>query len=170
MPMLSAIGSRIHFETIFKEFIMDDKLKNIFNYLKLSENLATAGQPLEEELTLISKAGFEVVINLALHDADYSLADESMSIKRLGMQYEHLPVIWEKPTNDNLERFFELMGRYENRKLFVHCAANMRVSAFMALYRILRQGWSYNEAMQDVHKIWHPNEIWSGFINRILSN
>lgn len=149
---------------------MDDKLISIFNYLKLSEDLATAGQPLEEELALISTAGYEIVINLALHDADYSLADERGSVIELGMQYEHIPVIWEKPAEENLERFFVLMEKYKHHKRFVHCAANMRVSVFMALYRILKQGWSYDEAMQDVHNIWNPNDIWSEFIKKMTSN
>lgn len=149
---------------------MEDKLNSIYNYLKLSENLATAGQPLEEELALISKAGYEVMINLALTDADYSLTDESGSVRRLGMQYEHIPVMWENPTSENLIRFFDLLKKYNRQKRFIHCAANMRVSVFMALYRILKQGWPYEDAMGDVRKIWNPNDIWSEFIRKMLSN
>ena len=149
---------------------MHNQLSNIYNFLELSEEIATAGQPLEEELELISKAGYKVVINLALTNADYSLADESGSVRRLGMQYEHIPVIWEKPTSDDLIRFFELVEKCKHQKRFIHCAANMRVSAFMALYRILREGWTYDNAMEDVYKIWNPNEIWMKFINSSLSH
>ncbi len=145
-----------------------DKLNTIYNFLSLSAKLATSGQPLEEELEYISKAGFEVVINLALSDADYSLADEEGSVTKLGMEYIHIPVIWQSPTSDDLDKFFDVMEKYKNKKLFVHCAANMRVSSFVALYRVIKEGWDYSDAVNDVYKIWNPNEIWSDFIRSEL--
>ena len=145
-----------------------DKLNTIYNFLRLSAKLVTSGQPLEEELEYISKAGFEVVINLALSDADYSLADEEGSATKLGMEYIHIPVIWQSPTSDDLDKFFDVMEKYKNKKLFVHCAANMRVSSFVALYRVIKEGWDYSDAVNDVYKIWNPNEIWSDFIRSEL--
>lgn len=145
-----------------------DKLNTIYNFLSLSAKLATSGQPLEEELEYISKAGYQVVINLALSDSDYSLADEEGSVTKLGMEYVHIPVIWQSPTSDDLDKFFDVMGKYKNRKLFVHCAANMRVSSFVALYRVIKEGWDYSDAINDVYKIWNPNDIWSDFIRSEL--
>lgn len=146
-----------------------DKLSTIYNFLSLSDKLATSGQLLEEELEYISKAGYEVVINLALSDADYSLADEEKSVIKLGMEYVHIPVIWQNPTSDDLDKFFNAMEKYKNKKLFVHCAANMRVSSFVALYRVIKEGWDYSDAVNDVYKIWKPNDIWSDFIRSELS-
>lgn len=146
-----------------------DKLSNIYNFLSLSAKLATSGQPLEEELEYISKAGYQVVINLALSDADYSLADEEGSVTKLGMEYIHIPVIWQSPTSDDLDKFFDVMEKYKNKKLFVHCAANMRVSSFVALYRVIKEGWDYSDVVNDVYKIWNPNDIWSDFIRSELS-
>ena len=146
-----------------------DKLDAIYNFLSLSEKLATAGQPLEEELEYVSKAGYEVVINLALSDADYSLADEEGAVIKLGMEYIHIPVIWQNPTSDDLDKFFNVMEKYKNKKLFVHCAANMRVSSFVALYRVIKENWDYADAVNDVYRIWKPNKIWSDFIHSELS-
>ena len=146
-----------------------DKLSTIYNFLSLSAKLATSGQPLEEELEYISKTGYEVVINLALSDADYSLADEEGSVTKLGMEYIHIPVIWQSPTSDDLDKFFAVMEKYKNKKLFVHCAANMRVSSFVALYRVIKEGWDYSDVVNDVYKIWNPNDIWSDFIRSELS-
>lgn len=145
-----------------------DKLNTIYNFLNLSAKLATSGQPLEEELEYISKAGYQVVINLALSDSDYSLADEEGSVTKLGMEYIHIPVIWQSPTSDDLDKFFDVMEKYKNKKLFVHCAANMRVSSFVALYRVIKEGWDYSDAINDVYKIWNPNDIWSDFIRSEL--
>ena len=70
----------------------------------------------------------------------YSLADEERSVTKLGMEYIHIPVIWQSPTSDDLDKFFDVMEKYKNKKFFVHCAANMRVSSFVALYRVIKEG------------------------------
>lgn len=147
----------------------EDALRAIYNYRRLAPDLATAGQPLEEELAAVARTGFEVVVNLALLDAEYSLPDEPGLVRALGMAFEHVPVIWERPTTDDLRRFFDIMRRHRGRRLFVHCAANMRVSVFLALYRILELGWARGEAMAPVHEIWQPNAVWRAFIEQALA-
>lgn len=147
----------------------EETLRAIYNYRRASPDLATAGQPLEEELAAVARAGFEVVVDLALLDADYSLADEPGLVRALGMTFEHVPVAWERPTLDDLQRFFGIMRRHRGRRIFLHCAANMRVSVFLALYRILELGWAPDAAMKPVHEIWQPNPVWQEFIRRALA-
>ena len=141
----------------------ENVLQGIYNYRRLSDLIATAGQPSEEELAAVAHAGFEVVVNLALHDAEYSLPDERRTVESLGLSYVHIPVAWERPSRSDLERFFEAMDKLAGRKLFIHCAANKRVSVFMALYRRQRLGWSVDTVMPDVLAIWEPDTVWSRF-------
>ena len=54
--------------------------------------------------------------------------------------------------------------------MFVHCAANMRVSAFMFLYRVLYQRTAVADAERDLRAIWEPNEVWSHFIGEQLKS
>jgi hypothetical protein len=61
------------------------------------------------------------------------------------------------------------MDANRDKKIFVHCALNMRVSVFMALYRILRLGWRYERAIKDVHEIWKPDGVWRTFIRNCQS-
>jgi len=143
-------------------------LERICNFRWRAPNLATAGQPLEEELHVVADAGFEVVIDLALLDAEYSLPDEPGLVHSLGMAFFHIPVIWENPTLENLQQFFAVMHQVQGRKVFLHCAANMRVSVFLALYRILQDGWPYADAMAQVLDIWEPDAVWQAFIQKAL--
>jgi protein tyrosine phosphatase (PTP) superfamily phosphohydrolase (DUF442 family) len=143
-------------------------LEEIYNFLRLSDRLATSGQPTEEQLTEIGQAGFDVVINLGLTGTDYALEDEAGFVNDLGMKYVHIPVIWENPTLENLSKFTSTMEEHQGKQLFVHCAANMRVSVFMALYRVLHLGWDRERAMEDVRKIWEPNATWDAFIQQAL--
>ena len=143
-------------------------LKEIYNYLSLSDSIATAGQPTEGQIAVIAENGYEAVINLGLAESEYALDNEEAVVRAHGMPYVHLPVIWERPRKLDLERYFKVMEANKSKKLFIHCAANMRVSVFMALYRILRLGWSEEKAFEQVKRIWVPNDVWQAFIDEIL--
>ena len=147
---------------------MDAELRAIYNYLPLSSRIATSGQPTGQQIQAIAEAGFEVVINLALPTSDNALINEKELVETTGMRYVQIPVVWEQPTEANLASFLHAMTMYESQRVFIHCAANMRVSVFMALYRIRSLGWSRDDAMQMVYEIWQPNEIWSRFIEQNL--
>jgi len=143
-------------------------LEEIYNYLRLSDSLATSGQPNEGQIAEIARDGFQMVINLGLTGTDYALKDEAAIVRSLGMDYLHIPVLWQQPTKADLEAFFAAMDANLGKKLYVHCAANMRVSTFIALYRILRLGWTAEKAFEDVHRIWVPDEQWQDFIEEML--
>jgi hypothetical protein len=60
------------------------------------------------------------------------------------------------------------MDELTGKRLFVHCAANKRVSVFMALYRQRRQGWSADAVMPDVLAIWEPDDVWRRFLEEMI--
>lgn len=139
-------------------------LNEILNFLPLSERIGTAGQPTVEQFELIRAAGYEVVVNLALPSSSHAIAHEKTIVEALGMQYIPIPVIWENPTLEDLEAFFGVMNANAETPVFVHCAMNMRVSAFMYLYRRICQHIEDEIAKPDLNKIWTPNPVWSDFI------
>lgn len=149
---------------------MQVKLSEITNYLAIHSNLASAGQPTEQQLAVIKGAGFDILINLALIDSPNALDDEADSANKLGMAYHHIPVIWEKPTKADLAAFFAVLKQNADKKIFVHCVLNMRVSVFIYLYRVLALKHNQDTAYQDVLKIWEPNEVWRSFIKQELSD
>jgi protein tyrosine phosphatase (PTP) superfamily phosphohydrolase (DUF442 family) len=142
-----------------------DKIADIVNFLQLSDRLATSGQPTIDQYPAIAAAGYQVVINLALIDSPSALADELTIASNLGLEYIHLPVIWTEPTLADFQEFMNIMAKYSTQKVFVHCAANKRVSAFLYLYRQLVEGIDELTAYQDLVKIWIPNPIWQDFID-----
>lgn len=125
---------------------------------------ATSGQPTEKELEAVREAGGEVVINLALPTSDGALADERGVATRLGMEYLHLPVLFDAPSADDFRRFREAMDRFETRRVLIHCALNYRVSAFVFLHRVLAGGVTLEEAEVDLRAIWEPDPVWAKFI------
>jgi len=147
---------------------MDDStFRDIYNYRRVSERIATGGQPTEEQTAAIASAGCTTVINLGLHDADYALPDERGLVESLGMEYIHIPVLWEQPTEADLKQFCDTLEAYEGQDIFVHCAANKRVSVFIALDRVIRQGRPAKEALKDVDLYTFP-QVWQAFVDEIL--
>ncbi len=148
---------------------MSAKIADIVNFLQISDGLATAGQPTVEQYPAIVAAGYQVVINLALTDSPSALVDEGSIASNLGIEYIQIPVEWTAPTLADFQKFGSAMDAHPDDKIFVHCAANKRVSAFVYLYRIC-QGVDELIARQDLIKIWTPNRIWEQFIDRTRSS
>jgi protein tyrosine phosphatase (PTP) superfamily phosphohydrolase (DUF442 family) len=141
----------------------------VINYLPISDTIGTAGQPTTAQFTAIKAAGYEVVINLAMPDSSNALPNEQQIVAEQGMLYVHIPVVWERPTAQDLEQFFDVMARCRGRRVFVHCALNMRVSVFVFLYRTIWQGVSPEIARKDLLRIWQPNPMWQRFLDDSLA-
>jgi protein tyrosine phosphatase (PTP) superfamily phosphohydrolase (DUF442 family) len=144
---------------------------DIKNYLRVSATLACAGQPLEEELISIKEAGFESVINLGLlNQPEYSLKDEAGSVSALRMDYIHIPVIFDSPQRSNLVDLFSSLEANKGKKVFVHCAMNMRASTFVGLYSAIRLKQSREQAFAPMLRIWRPDAVWQAFIENMLAD
>jgi protein tyrosine phosphatase (PTP) superfamily phosphohydrolase (DUF442 family) len=111
-----------------------------------------------------------VVVNLALRESLNAIPHEKQIVEERGMEYVHIPVLWENPTLDDFTHFLNAMESNAGKQIFVHCAANMRVSAFMYLYRLLREGVSEEQAKANLHQIWTPNETWQNFIQQVTEH
>jgi protein tyrosine phosphatase (PTP) superfamily phosphohydrolase (DUF442 family) len=146
-------------------------LQDIYHFLQLSDRLFTGGMPTAQQLEDASKAGVQVVINLAIPDSERALRDEASIVRSLGMEYIGIPVVWEHPARRDLDEFMDAMDAHSNHTLLIHCQANYRVSGFIALYRVLRLGWEPDEALKHVRRIWNPADypVWQKFIEANLA-
>jgi uncharacterized protein (TIGR01244 family) len=145
-----------------------DTLDSIRNYRRLNERVATAGQPSEAQLRDIADAGFRSIINLALKTSPGALPDEAERVAALGLDYVHIPVDFKAPTAADYERFAKAMDARREQPVFVHCIANYRVSAFIAIYRVKRLGWDQAKALAKLRELWEPDEVWARFLDQQL--
>lgn len=146
----------------------NDPLSVIQNYLRISDTITTAGQPIPPQFKLIREAGFEVVINLSTSTAPGALLNELDLVQENQMAYVYIPVAWQEPRQENLVKFFSFLSINQEFCIFCHCSNNMRVSVFVYLYRILMNHESEEECHKDLLKIWTPNKVWQSFIDRML--
>ncbi len=141
----------------------------IKNFLAIDDSLATSGQPSPEQFRGIADLDFKTLVNLALPTSGNALANEGAIVTELGMNYIHIPVVWEDPRSEQFDVFSAVMNSHKSGKIWVHCALNMRVSVFVYLYRRLHLNVPEPVAEQMLHEIWQPNSVWNDFIERIKS-
>jgi protein tyrosine phosphatase (PTP) superfamily phosphohydrolase (DUF442 family) len=141
-------------------------IADILNYVQLTPRVGTSGQPTAEQLKDIASAGYQAVVNLALPTSDNALPDEAGHVTRLRLAYFQIPVLFDAPRVEELRTFVGLMRVLEDRPVWVHCAMNLRVSAFM--YHYLRHDLGVPEARarSPVLAKWEPrmDAVWRAFL------
>lgn len=136
----------------------------IRNYVRLTPDIGTAGQPRRDQFESIAGAGFDTVINIAMPDHADSIDDEGGLVTRLKMNYLHLQVPFDAPEIDHLRQFCTLLEAQRGRQLFVHCIMNYRVSAFMYLYLKWIRGYSELQARSPIFEVWQVEPQWQALM------
>jgi protein tyrosine phosphatase (PTP) superfamily phosphohydrolase (DUF442 family) len=142
---------------------------DIYNYIKVDDEIVTGGQPTAEQLESLAAEGFKAVINLAPVDPARSPQDEGGLVLSLGLAYFHIAVDWENPKESDFAEFERAMQQLPVGKTLIHCMANYRVTAFYSLYARRHLGWSATRAKAFRARIWEGSDypIWQEFIARM---
>ena len=135
-------------------------MNKILNYIKINELISTSGQPKIEELELIANEGFEVVINLAMPTTSNALKNEDKIVSSLNMSYIHIPVDFENPKISDLKLFLNILQALGANKVWIHCAKNYRVSAFMYVYHKYILHTPFEEIDLSIFEKWQPSLVW----------
>ena len=129
--------------------------------------LWSSGQLSEPDILKLPSLGIDVVVNLALPTSSNALPEEAELITRQGLAYVHIPVESERPDIQQFDQFVGVLKAFAGRNIWVHCAMNMRVSAFIYLYRKLVLSENDEAASFPMREIWRPNETWQAFIGEV---
>ncbi len=147
------------------ERVMTDP-ETIYNWRRLDDRITTSGQPTEPQLADLQALGVRHIVNLGLHTHEKALPDEAASVTRLGMEYIHIPVDFQNPTNKDFDQFCTVMEQLKEVPVHVHCIANYRVSAFLYRYRRDVLGMDEARARADMEQVWQPKDVWARFVGR----
>jgi len=145
-------------------------MKGIYHFEKVSDLLSCAGQPTESQLKQLAEEGYQVIVNIGLLNTKYALPGEAAIVEALGMDYFHIPVVFENPEVNELASFTSYMDKCSTKKVLVHCAANYRASAFIGLYLFSRGVFTEEEMHHFIDDVWQPNLVWQSFIKDALNN
>jgi protein tyrosine phosphatase (PTP) superfamily phosphohydrolase (DUF442 family) len=140
-------------------------MENIKNFIQLTDDIATAGQPTEEQFQLIADAGYQHVINLGMPDHPHAVSTEDKILAELGINYIHIPVRFDSPTKTQVTFFCQVLSALKSKKVFVHCIMNFRVSAFMYHYLRHVEERAEQESKSLMFNYWQLDDVWRDLMN-----
>ena len=133
------------------------ELPGLPNFHKVSDDLYRGAQPSAEGMKQLEKIGIKTVVNLRSSHSD---RDE---LQGTSLAYEHIEMTaWGKPESEDVLRFLQIVSNSNSSPVFVHCQHGAdRTGTVCAIYRIMIQGWSKDEAIEEMtkggfgyHSIW----------------
>jgi len=132
------------------------ELPGLPNLHKVSEDLYRGAQPTVEGMKELEKLGVKTVINLR------SMHSDRKEIKATVLSYEHINMSTWNVKDKDVIRFLQIVTDPNRTPVFVHCQHGAdRTGTMSAIYRIIIQGWSKEEALEEMtkggfgyHSIW----------------
>lgn len=132
----------------------------IDNFGKINENYYRGSQPSQEEFTQLKGLGIRTVIDLR---EDYKKDEESW-VRGLGMNYFRIPLKTRvAATDEQTASFLSLVSDPAKLPVYVHCKGGRhRTGAMTAIYRITHDGWTADQAWQEMKDYDFDNNIFGG--------
>jgi uncharacterized protein (TIGR01244 family) len=124
----------------------------IRNFLQVSDQFCTGGQPRLEHLAKLKADGVKAIINLR-QPSEHRAPEEEAEARKLGLRYFNIPVVFGDPKDEQVDEFLKITDDPENRPAFIHCTAAIRVGAFWMIRRVVRDGWPVEKAEEEATKV-----------------
>jgi protein tyrosine/serine phosphatase len=123
------------------------KAEGIVNFGEVTPTLYRGGLSSTAGLQSLKKLGVSVVVDMR---GSANKAEEQ-AVTGLGMQYVSIPSHCPFPSDRPWARFLSVMRENRGKKVFVHCRlGDDRTGMAVAAYRMAEQGWSPEEAMNEM--------------------
>ena len=150
-------GSHLAHSTNFIE------IKGLPYLCKVSDDVYRCAQPTLEGIGNLKAMGIRTVINLCAFHSDRDM------LKNTGLGYENIHMIaWPLiPEEKQVIRFLTIVTDSKRTPVLVHCQHGAdRTGTMCAVYRIVVQGWTKEEAIKEMtdggfgfHRVWGNNLI-----------
>jgi uncharacterized protein (TIGR01244 family) len=127
-------------------------LPPIRNFLKVTPEFCTGGQPRVEHFEQLKKDGVKAVLNLR-QPSEHRAEEEQEAVKAAGLKYFNIPVNYQSPSEASVGEFLKITDDPANRPMFIHCTAAIRVGAYWMIRRVLRDGMTVDDALAEARKV-----------------
>lgn len=123
------------------------ELPGVENFHKVSEHLYRGAQPTEEGMKQLKDIGIKTIVNLrSFHSDRAEIGDTELS-------YEHIYMKTWHAEDKEVVRFLKIVTDPNRIPVFVHCQRGAdRTGTMCAIYRVAVQGWSKEEAVEEMTK------------------
>jgi len=139
------------------------ELPGLPNLHKVSDELYRGAQPTAEGMKQLEKLGVKTVVNLRF------LMSDRNELEGTALAYEHINMVTFHAEAADAVAFLRIVTDPNRTPVFVHCQRGAdRTGTMCAIYRIAVQGWSKEEAIEEMTKGgFGHNPIWSNLVDFI---
>ena len=138
------------------------QIDGVPNLYKITDNLYRSAQPTKEGMSNLRKTGIETVINLR------SFHSDKEELKNTELASEHIYMKTWHPEREDVVQFLRIVTNKKHMPVLFHCQHGAdRTGTMCALYRVVVQGWTKEEAIKEMtqggygfHKIWSNLPDW----------
>lgn len=136
------------------------KVQGVSNLHKITDSLYRSAQPTEEGMKNLEKMGIKTIINLRAFHSDKN------KLKGTGLLNNELSVKTWHIEDEDVIKVLKIIGKKENAPFLIHCQHGAdRTGVMSAMYRIVVQGWSKDEAIKEmVEGGYGFHSVWSNII------
>ena len=130
------------------------------NFGKVNDNYYRGEQPTRDEFAQLKRFGIKTVIDLRKD----SLREAPDGARSAGLQYFNIPLLASRAaTEEQTSYFLSLVNDPANWPVYVHCKGGRhRTGGMTAIYRITHDGWTADQAYQEMEKYDFNNGIFAG--------
>jgi protein tyrosine/serine phosphatase len=130
------------------------------NFGKVNDNYYRGEQPSLEEFAQLKKFGVKTVIDLRKD----MLPQAPEQARSAGLQYFNIPLLASRAaTEEQTSYFLSLVNDPANWPVYVHCKGGRhRTGGMTAIYRITHDGWTADQAYQEMVEYDFNNGIFGG--------
>jgi uncharacterized protein (TIGR01244 family) len=125
---------------------------DIRSFLQVTPDFCTGGQPRMEHFADLKKRGVKAVLNLRT-PGEHRAEEEKAAVEAAGLRYINVPVNYREPSDADVDAFLKTTDDPANRPMFIHCTAAIRVGAFWLIRRVVRDGMSWDAALEESRKV-----------------
>lgn len=130
--------------------------KNVENFFAVDEGLYRSAQPNHAAMLELEKMGIKTVLNLR------NFHDDKEEAQGAKLELVAVPINTWQITDDDVIKALRIIKDKSRRPLLVHCQHGAdRTGTIIAIYRIVVQGWSKEDALKELieggfgyHSIW----------------
>jgi uncharacterized protein (TIGR01244 family) len=125
---------------------------DIRNFLQVTPDFCTGAQPRPEHFAMLKSRGVKTVLNLRVPE-EHRAEEEKAAVEAAGLKYINIPVNYRNPTDADVDAFLKATDDVAARPMFVHCTAAIRVGGFWLIRRVIRDGMTWDAALEEARKV-----------------
>ena len=126
------------------------EMPGIVNFSRIEGKEGFGGATVPATMAELKKNGFAAVINLRCETEMGAEIDESRAAaEAAALNYIHMPFTPADADSGLVDDFLAAVSNEANAPVYIHCASATRVAALWMIRRVLKEGWSLDDAEEE---------------------